>query len=232
MFRSLTPPILAVLALSAAGPRAVSAQAPEDVPTVAVLDFTGFMMGEAGNSVNLGKAVSAMLITEFSERPGMRVIERARLQDLLTEQKLALSGRIAEGSAVEVGQMLGAQYVLHGQVTNIADRLRLDIRAVDVETSEVVSVMKKMDGTSELLAVIVAVADEFAEALSLTPPSARPAPEPIPVRATIEFSRAVDLEDRGQIEDAINHYEAALEIHPGHRDARAALRRLRPGGGL
>ncbi|MDH5590493.1 MAG: CsgG/HfaB family protein, partial [Gemmatimonadota bacterium] len=147
MFRSLTPPILAVLALSAAGPRAVSAQAPEDVPTVAVLDFTGFMMGEAGNSVNLGKAVSAMLITEFSERPGMRVIERARLQDLLTEQKLALSGRIAEGSAVEVGQMLGAQYVLHGQVTNIADRLRLDIRAVDVETSEVVSVMKKMDGT-------------------------------------------------------------------------------------
>lgn len=201
----------------------------QDVPTVAVMDFSSFMMGEGGASVNLGKAISAMLVTEFSDREGMRIVERARLNDLIREQDLQFSGRIQESDAIEVGRMLGVQYVLHGQVTSIADNLRMDIRAVDVETSEIVSVMKKSDQTTELFSVVVDLADEFGEALDLVPPSERPEVESIPVAATIEFSRAVDFEDRGEIDQAIQHYERTLEIHPGHRDARRALERLRGG---
>ena len=205
------------------------AQTP-DVPTVAVMDFSGLMLGEAGNSVNLGKAVSAMLVTEFSGREGIRVIERANLQDLLEEQRLALTGRVDESSAVEIGKIAGAQYVLHGAVVNLGTALRMDIRAVDVETSEVIAVMKKMDQTSALLSVIEAIADDFSAELDLTPPSQRPEIEPIPTMAIIEYSRAVDFEDRGENEQAIEHYQAALEIYPNHRDAQRALDRLRGGG--
>lgn len=219
--------VAALVAVALAVPGA-SAQ-DNGVPTVAVMDFTGFMLGEAGNSVNLGKAVSAMLVTEFSGREGINVVERQDLNALLQEQRLALSGRVDEGSAVEIGKLLGAQYMFYGQVASIADNLRLDIRAIDVETSEVVSVLKKMDTTSELLSVIVWVADEFAGELNLMAPGDRPAMEPIPVRATIEFSRAVDFEDRGDTEQAIEHYRAALEIHPAHRDAQRALDRLSGG---
>lgn len=202
----------------------------QDIPTVAVMDFTGLMVGAGGETgVNLGKAVTAMLVTEFSQRDGIQVIERAEINDMLREQDLALSGRIDESSAVEIGRLLGAQYVLHGQITSIVDNLRMDIRAVDVETSEVVSVLKKSDKTSELLAVVVGLADEFGAQLHLVPPSERPGIEPIPVRATIEFSRGLDFEDRGEIERAIERYEAALAIHPNHRDARRALERLRGG---
>jgi curli biogenesis system outer membrane secretion channel CsgG len=210
------------------GAKTVSAQS-RNVPTVAVMDFSSFMMGEGGASVNLGKAVSAMLVTEFSSREGIQVVERAQLNDLLREQDLSLSGRIDEADAIEVGKMLGAQYVLHGQVTSIADNLRMDIRAVDVETSEIVTVMKKSDKTSELFAVVVDLADQFGEQLNLVPPSRRPPAESIPVKATIEFSRGVDFEDRGEIEQAIEHYEATLEVYPNHRDARIALERLRGG---
>jgi curli biogenesis system outer membrane secretion channel CsgG len=223
---SLTTAVLVAVVLT---PQGASAQASGDVPTVAVLDFTGFMLGEAGNSVAIGKAVSAMLVTEFSGRPGMRVVERARLNDLLTEQKLALSGRVEESSAVEVGKLLGVQYIFYGQITSIADNLRIDIRATDVETSEVVSVLKKNDKTEELLGVVVWIADEFSKKLNLTPPSDRPAVEPIPVRATIEFSRAVDFEDKGDAAKAIEHYQKALDIYPNHRDAQRALERLRAG---
>ncbi len=204
-------------------------RAQRDVPTVAVMDFSSFMMGEGGASVNLGKAISAMLVTEFSGREGMRIIERAELNDLLREQDLNLSGRIEESDAIEVGKMLGVQYVIHGQVTSIVDNLRMDIRAVDVETSEIVSVMKKSDRTTELFSVVVDLADEFGEALDLTPPSARPEMEPTPVAATIAFSRGVDFEDKGQIPEAIEQYERALEIHPSHRGAERALERLRQG---
>lgn len=219
---------LSAAAVVALGPGTPTIEA-QDVPTVAVMDFSSFMMGEAGGAVNLGKAISAMLVTEFSGREGMRIIERQELNDLIREQDLSLSGRIEEADAIEVGKMLGVQYVLHGQVTSIVDNLRMDIRAVDVETSEIVTVMKKSDKTSELFAVVVGLADEFGAALNLVPPSGRPAMESIPVPATIAFSRAVDYEDRGEIEQAIEQYEAALAIHPNHRDARRALDRLRGG---
>jgi len=224
-----TPRIVRNACLVALCAMTAGSVAGQDVPTVAVMDFSSFMMGEGGGSVQLGKALSAMLVTEFSGRDGMRVVERQQLNDLIREQDLSLSGRIEESDAIEVGKMLGVQYVFLGQVTSIVDNLRMDIRAVDVETSEIVSVMKKSDKTTELFAVVVDLADEFSDALNLTRPSQRPEIEPIPVRATIEFSRAVNYEDEGETELAIQHYEATLAIHPNHRDARRALERLRGG---
>jgi curli biogenesis system outer membrane secretion channel CsgG len=221
--------IALTVALSAAGLGVgpVSAQAQADVRRVAVLDFNSFMMGQGGGSVSLGKAISAMLITEFSGREGLLVIERQQLNALLDEQDLDLSGRVVESQAVQIGKLLGVEFVLLGQVTSIVDNLRMDIRAVDVETSEILIVLKKSDKTSELLDVVVSLADDFGRELSLTPRSQQEAMESIPVAATVEFSRALDLEDRGDIAGAIARYEATLEIHANHRDARLALERLR-----
>lgn len=218
--------LTAILAMGSAAVRAEPASA-QDLPTVAVLDFSSFMMGDGGAAVNLGKAITAMLVTEFSNREGIRVIERAQLNDMLREQDLVLSGRVDESSAIEIGKLVGAQYVLLGQASSIVDNLRMDIRAVDVETSEIVAVLKKSDRTSELLSVVVALADEFGQQLHLVPPSHRPAIEPIPVPATIAFSRALDYEDRGEVDRAIQEYERTLELHPSHRDAQLALQRLR-----
>ena len=222
--------VLAVtIALATLAARDVPAQS-VDVPTVAVMDFSGFMLGQSGNSEPIGKAVSAMLVTEFAVRDGLEVLERQQIQDLLQEQRLALSGRVDESSAVEIGKLLGVQYVFHGSVVSIATQLRIDIRAVDVETSEIKSVMKSTDQTINLFDVVVGIADRFGEDLDLPPLSERPDVEPIPIGATIAFSRAVDYEDKGETDNAVEQYEAALEIHPNHRDARRALERLRGGG--
>lgn len=227
----MRPPktLLAVILAASVAAQDAPAQNAADVPTVAVLDFTGLMLGDAGNSVAIGKAMSAMLVTEFSGRGGIRVLERQNLQDILTEQRLALSGRVDESSAVEIGKLLGVQYVFTGAVVSMGSQLRVDIRATDVETSEIVTVLKKNDKPEALLDVVVWVADEFSKKLDLTPPSGRADVEPIPVRATIEFSRAVDFEDKGDDARAMEHYQKALEIYPGHRDAQRALDRLRGG---
>jgi len=103
--------------------------------------------------------------------------------------------------------------------------------AVDVETSEVLEVQKLSDRTSELLSLVVKMADLFAAKLQLEPPSERRKIEQIPVQATIEFSRGVDFEDRGDTAQAVEHYRKALEIFPNHRDARKALERLEKTGG-
>ena len=219
--------LTAVMTAAGLGTAPIAGLAQADIPRVAVLDFSSFMMGDGGAAVNLGKAVSAMLVTEFGSREGMQVVERSQLNALLDEQDLALSGRVDESDAIEIGRLLGVQYVLSGQVTSIVDNLRMDIRAIDVETSEIVTSMKKSDKTSELFAVVVDLADEFSSQLNLVPPSERPEVQSIPVAATIEFSRALDFEDRGEIEQAIEHYEATLGLYENHRDAIIALERLR-----
>lgn len=219
-----------VLALALTAGSGAAQAAPS--PTVAVLDFTGLVLGESGNSGPFGKAVSAMLVTELTGRPGLRVIERANVQDVLQEHRLSLSGMVEDGQALQVGRLLGAQYVIYGQVTDWAGDLRMDVRAVDVETSAVLEAVKLRGRSEELLDHVVQVADDFTRELRLEPPSSRPAVVPVPPRATIEFSRAVDYEDRGDVQQAIQHYRATLEIHPEHAGARQALERLQgPGGG-
>jgi TolB-like protein len=224
------PALLAILLLFGVQ-EGVCQDAEGNLPTVAVLDFTGLMVGEGANSAPLGKAVAAMLVTELSEREGIQVIERYNLQDLLMEQRLSLSGRVEEGTALEVGLMVGAQYTIYGQVTSIGDNTRMDVRIVDVETTEVMEVEKLSDQTSELLSMVVRIADMFTEELELDPPSTREEVAAIPVQATIAFSRGVDFEDKGEADRAIEQYRRALELHPGHRDAEKALHRLVGGGG-
>lgn len=230
--RSLRTPsaILAtVVALATASPALGQATAAADAPTIAVLDFTGLMVGQGGNSAPLGKAVSAMLVTELIGRPGIKVIERSELHEILNEQKLSLSGRVDESTALEVGKLVGAQYVIHGQVTSIADNLRMDMRAVDVATSEIMEVQKLSGRTDDLLDVVVKMADMFSNKLKLPPPPPK-ASEKIPVLATVEFSRGIDFEDKGDVPNALEHYRMALQIHPNHRDAKAAIERLERGG--
>lgn len=210
-------------------PAGVSGQEVDDRPTIGVLDLNGFMLGEAGNSAPLGKAVSAMLITEFSSRDGIRVVERQDLRRVLEEQRLALSGRVDDATAVEVGRLLGAQFVVFGQVSSFANNARMDIRAVNTETSETAEAQKLSGDIEDLLDIVVRIADNFVENLDMPAPSERPEIEPIPVQATIAFSRGVDFEDKGDIEQAIQFYQQTLEIHPDHRDAQLALQRLQGG---
>ncbi len=222
---------LATLCLLAGGQHGMGQETRSDLPTVAVLDFTGLMIGEGANSAPLGKAVSAMLVTELSNRDGIRVIERYHLQDLLMEQRLSLSGRVEDETALEVGKMVGAQYTIYGQVTSIGETTRMDMRIVNVETTEVMQVEKLSDQTSELLSMVVRMADMFTDRLDLAPPESPEEVVAIPVQATIAFSRGVDFEDRGEKEKAMEQYRRALEIFPEHRDAKKALDRLQAGGG-
>jgi len=203
----------------------------QELPTVAVMDFSGFLLGESGNSGPLGKAVSSMLVTELSGREGFRVIERQELQTLLSEQRLSLSGRVDESTAIEVGKMVGAGYVILGSAASVGETTRIDMRIVDVETSEVLEVQKLSDRTVDLLSMVVRIADIFGEKLHLPAPTARPEPEPIPVLATIAFSRGVDFEDKGDVAKAIEQYREALRIAPHHQGAREALERLSQGEG-
>lgn len=102
----------------------------------------------AARSVGLG--VHNMLVNHLYDTGRFRFVEEKPdvVADLLDRQWVSSTGAVSAETAVEHGRLLGARYVLYGEVydfglrtlgTAIAEtRVAVQVRLVDVETSEYV----------------------------------------------------------------------------------------------
>jgi len=115
----------------------VAAQASDSTAiVVAVVDFKNnsgiFSLDD------LEKSVPEMLKTELSRRGSkLSVVERQKLETIMREQALAQSGILDEKSGQAVGQLLGAQYLLTGEINMSEARLRIDCHILKVSTGQV-----------------------------------------------------------------------------------------------
>lgn len=81
--------------------------------------------------------LAQMLITDLRGTPGVTVIERAHLQDLLDELEMGHSGVTDPETAAKLGKLLGAEWMLLGSYFELLGTLRIDARLVKVETGEI-----------------------------------------------------------------------------------------------
>ena len=80
--------------------------------TLAVMDFKN--TSEKFSLDRLERNVPEMLKTELSQSGRIIVVERRRLEAILNEQALGLSGVIDEEQAQKMGKMLGSRDITHG----------------------------------------------------------------------------------------------------------------------
>lgn len=202
---------------------------------MAVLYFTNSALVRHAEYQPLTKGITEMLITELSASPAIRVVERDRLQRLLEEQDLSRSDRVDQATAVRLGRILGAHHLLMGGfVIDPRERMRLDLRAVDVETSRVVYVETVSGKAEDVLELIGELGRRVNGRLRLPPvggdgratPS-RPSKSD-QLKAVMLLSRALDEQDRGDLDGAAALYRQALEIYPGYDRARALLASVSP----
>ncbi|HET6763731.1 MAG TPA: caspase family protein, partial [Longimicrobiaceae bacterium] len=231
MIRKLTV-LAAVLSLVAAP--AVRAQGQGSaLPTVAVLDLSdgGSIGPDAQDLSSLGKGLAAMLTTEMSRNPRVQMVERDRIRALLDEQRLTLSGAADAATAVRVGRLLGARYMLMGSYADVYGQLRIDVRVVDVETGALRRAQEVTDRRENLFRSVGTLATQTFRELALQSGSTPDAP-PVPANAALLFSRGLAREDAGDAAGAGALYREALAAAPGYVDAQARLSRLggRAGG--
>lgn len=70
--------------------------------------------------------------------PLVKIIDRKHTEALLAEQLRALNGGVQEGTAAQAGQLLGAQFVLTGEVLVMNDdRIDLRISLIDASTGRI-----------------------------------------------------------------------------------------------
>jgi curli biogenesis system outer membrane secretion channel CsgG len=211
-------------------------------PTVAVLYFSnGALLGNA-DYAPLSKGMAEMMITELSRNPAIRVVERDRLQQLLAEQNLGSSDRVDKETALRLGKLLGAHHMLMGSfVIDLKQNMRLDVRSVNTETSAIEYVETVSGKSEKMLNMVEELGTKINAGLKLPQLPARVpsvganAPTgPTQLRAMMLMSRALEQQDKGNIEGAKTLYRNALEIYPEFGRAKVLLASLetgRSGGG-
>ena len=204
-------------------------------PTLAVMYFSNGAIGAQNEELApLSKGIADMLITQLAMNPGIRVVERDQLEKLLQEQNLSAGGRVDKETAVKVGRILGAHHMIFGGfVTDPKGRMRLDARAVNVETSQIEHVESVPGKTDDLMEMIDKLATRLNAGLKL-PAIPRAVREtqgaasrtPVPTQAVLLYSRALVEQDKGNTEQAVTLFRASLDRFPDYERARQALARL------
>jgi len=93
-----------------------------------------------GVKAETARMIEDILQTEFSKKPLFQVVERTRLNSLMEEQKLQISGMTDAESAAETGNILNVQKVVFGSVSRYESeyvKYLVSLRMVDVERAAV-----------------------------------------------------------------------------------------------
>ncbi len=228
-----------VIALVLSGPAALVAQAPaaQDArPGMAVLDFDiGATIGQDPDDYQaLRRGLAAMVIGELAVNPGVRVVERAQLQQILTEQNLGREGRVDGNTIVQIGRLIGARYMVTGTIFDVRGDFRIAARLFDAETGQILrtqSVTGRLDNVFDLVTRLSAQLMRDAN----LPPLPRQVMQQQeqrgtpPTQAVMAYSRAVLYADRGDTQRAVEQYRRAIAAFPNYTRAREDCNRLQAG---
>jgi curli biogenesis system outer membrane secretion channel CsgG len=86
-------------------------------PVIAVAEFKN-ESGAAWWRGGVGWELSGMLSNELLSGGNFKVVERNKLESVLSEQNLAASGRVRSGTGAQIGKLTGADYLVMGTVTS------------------------------------------------------------------------------------------------------------------
>ncbi|MBK7862470.1 MAG: hypothetical protein IPJ65_28440 [Archangiaceae bacterium] len=162
------------------------------------------------------KGLADMMVTDLVAWDGVTVVERNRLEAVLTELKLQQSKKLDAATAVKVGKLIGAQYTLTGSMALQANQLRLDARLTHVQTATTAATASTtgekdriFDLEQELVLKLTSAIDA-----KLTDAAARKKSKVPDFDALLAYSRAVDLSDQGKVDEAQAAMQALVSKSP------------------
>jgi len=209
---------------------AASAQAaPDTRPTVAVMYFTNSALVDFASYAPLSKGMSEIMISEIAQNSAVRVVERDRLQAILEEQNLQNSDRVDKETAARLGKTLGAKHMLMGSFVIQQDKtMRIDVRAVNTETSAIEYTESVTGKADKLLDLVIQLGAKVNAGLKL--PALKVASATIPAskspnqfKALMAMSQALEAEDKKNVAEATMLYKSAVAMNPDFERAKTRL---------
>ena len=82
--------------------------------------------------------IPGMLQTYLSKSDKIIVLERRKLKNILEEKALALTGLSDSIATKEIGEIMGAEYLIYGTIQYIDQKYRIDANIVKVSTGQTI----------------------------------------------------------------------------------------------
>jgi len=226
--------LLSTVAMAGAlGAGSLTAQ--DSRPGIAVLPFNnGGSYGQAAEDYEaLEVGMQQMLTTEFAMNPQLRVVDRSRIKQLLSEQDLGATGRVDAATAARIGKVVGARYMVMGGFVDTYGTMRLDIQIVNTETSEIEKADRTTFKREDMARGVIDAAAQITGGLSLPalPKEVQAQREERAgklnkTQAVSYYTKGLLYQDRGDSAKAKELFSKALAEFPDYTEAQEALRQV------
>jgi len=224
---------LAVLASACLGfnEDAKAAQAPPSAVVVWDFDNQSALPSAPGDRVaSLRRLLSENLNVALLQVPGLAVVERQRLKDLLAEQKVASTELADDDTRLRLGRIIGAPRMVFGGYFVLGDQVQVHARLIDTGTSKVLFSDEISAPLDSVMAQVEPLVRHMVRALSsgsptgaagsqtsVPPAAAAPASE----STWLAYDQALRLADAGRLDEADDVLLGAL----GMADAQSRVER-------
>jgi len=206
---------------------------PTEITTIAIMEFDNYSIGEYQEKLgSLAKGLADFFEHDFAKISTLRVVERDKIDFILKEIELQRSGAVDAATAVKVGKILGAQVMVFGSITQLDDdNTRMVVRAVSVETSEILASVDKegkpeyskleKELVKELAGILdIQLSDEISNMIDQGGTAS--------LDATTHYSLGLEYMDRYDYKNAYEHFKTAYEMDNGFTEAKRKMEIYRP----
>ncbi len=207
-----------------------SLQTAEQRNTVAVLYFNN----KTGKSEldPMQKGLCLMLITDLSTVQGIQAVERTKLQALVEEMNLSVSGLTEADTSSRVGKLMSARWLVGGNIgENQPQQLVVASNVLDVPSTQILGQPTVQGRLPEMFRMEKDLLFDILKLLKIepTPEEERRLNKPCSrsVDAAFLLFRGIDASDRGDYEAADDYYKKALKEDPDVCIAKDAIEELK-----
>lgn len=168
-------------------------------PVLAVLYFD--VDDKAGDLTVFRKGLAELMIADLVQSDQVRVVERARLNEVLEELKLSQSGKVDPKAALQVGKLLGAAFLVTGSILPLKGKVIFTMRAIHTEQADVIATAKELGSDEDVMAAEVKMVEQLQRQLAAYLKKAPPEPakkETVKLRydTAVKYGQAQDLKDK------------------------------------
>ena len=104
------------------------------LPTPTVLSIFAFEDRTRKSELTwLRTGLADMLVAELAGHSSLTIVQRERVEEIIREQALQVSGRVSDHSTVKIGRLIGANVVMTGRLIVVDALLRIDAQLISVE---------------------------------------------------------------------------------------------------
>lgn len=200
----------AVLSLAVA----LSAGAAPGKPVLMVVYFDN-LTGKPEQDV-MRKGLADMIITDLVAYDGFTVVERDKLEAVLGELRLQGTRAFDPSTRARIGKLVGARYLISGSMLSVTPEVRIDARLTDISTGVDVTAASVRGLPERLFDLEQELVGKLTASINakLTDAGAARKMKGVDLETVLAYSRGLDLEDRGKLDEARKQYSEVLKRKP------------------